>query len=395
MQMTGMLSSTFKNQLRQMVLGSARSAMLGAAMLGAASLLDPAIVGASPIAIQETDENASSETSDGQEKTIAFAYNEEDWENVIEDFVSQTGLTLYPYSEPPEGPFTYPDGARHTLKEGLDILNQNLQLKGYVLLRFNNQLILINTAEQGVPPGLIETVSAEDLDNRGSFDLVVTPFDVSGLEIDEIQSQIETLIDPQRGKITPVPAAKQLHVRENVRVLLTVRDVIEKAKAANEETFELVTLKYIPFETLMRILRPRFDLDDENRLDDGTLSVSLGSGETQIWITGAAAKVNRFKDFAQKLDKPEFAVTPKETEAYRTASYTPKSDAAIAKRIIEFQFEGRPDMRISLSEENGVIYVHGRDADHTRVEEILAQIDANGKQFAEIICSKKKVPPPF
>lgn len=391
--MTGSLSTSFIGQVRSWVLGSA---LVAAAALAPTGLTVQALAGSGTLnpaggilAPQDEAQPSADNSAVSEEPTIAFAYNGEDWEQVIDDFVGQTKLTLYPYSDYPEGTFTYPDGEKRSLKEALDILNRNLQLQGYVLIRFGNQLILINHVEDGFPAQLIEQVRPEDLDNRGSFDLVYTRFDVSGLDIEEISDQIEGLIDAQRGEMKPIQIANELRVRENVRVLLTIRDVIDKAKAANKVTFRVKNLKHVPFETLMRVMRPRFGLDEEsNRSRDGKLAVSLGLGETQMLVTGASTRVDAFMDFADQVDIEDFAPPAQAVEEEILRSYSPKTDPALVDRIIRSQFEGRPDMRISLGEESGVIYVQGRKADHDRINEIIAAIEADGMQVEVIQCSE-------
>ena len=56
---------------------------------------------------------------------------------------------------------------------------------------------------------------------------------------------------------------------------------------------------------------------------------------------------------------------------YEYKTYMPKTDPSVVHRILVEFFTGRSDVRMSLSEESGVIYVKALPKDHAEIDQLL------------------------
>jgi len=315
---------------------------------------------------------------------IRFSFKNTEWKTVIEWFAEQADLVLLEHSDFPKGTYTNVDGNDYSVKDGLDQLNHMLLLEGYVLLRYRNQLVMIDHAKEGIPAELVQTITPEELDDRGTFELVNCKFDIRGLDAATIERQVNSLVQPPRGLVTMLAVSDELFVRENAGRLRTIRDVIDRAKAKSKTIYQKVDLKHVAFEAVMRMARAEFGMRaEENRLDDGSLSVTIVNSETQPWISGTKDKVEKMIDLVNEMDNVENAANMLEAEEYQIKYYEPKNDPKIVFNVLMSQFDGRADMRLTLSDSD-VIYAKAREQDHVQIRELLDRIESNGTITARI-----------
>ena len=346
----------------------------------------PVDAAAAPVAIQ--DPTAASQPASQQSKTIRFAFENEKWSNVIDWFAEQIGLIVYTdYSPYPEGTFSNADGKDYSVKEALDQLNFYLSLQGYTLVRFGNRLIIIDHQTKGLPADLIPIVSETELDDRGEYEVVVCKFNISGLDFESIERQVRQLIKEPRGEVRLLTISEELYVRETARQLRQIRSVVDKAKTSAVIVYEAVTLNHIPFPQLMQFMRAQFGMrENENRLEDGTLAVSLLNSETRPWISGTRDKVQKALKLISELDIEANRPTGLEVEGYVIKYYAPKTDPAIIERILAAFFAGRGDIRMTMSEDSDTIYVKARPRDHLEIEELITKLEGNSVVFERIDC---------
>lgn len=323
-----------------------------------------------------------------QEQTIRFAFQNEKWSNVIDWFAEQIGLIVYTdYSNYPEGTFSNADGKDYSVKEALDQLNFYLSLQGYTLVRFGNRLIVIDHQTKGLPPDLIPIVSETELDDRGEYEVVVCKFNIAGLNSELIERQVRQLVREPRGMVALLTISEELSVRETARQLRQIRSLIDKAKTNAVIVYEARSLTHIPFPQLMQFIRARFGMrENENRLEDGTLAISLLNSETRPWISGTRDKVEQTLRIIDELDTEANRPTGLEVEGYVIKYYSPKTDPAIVERIMADFFSGRGDIRMTRSEDSDTIYVKARPRDHIEIEDLITKLESNAVVFEKINC---------
>jgi len=321
-----------------------------------------------------------------QNVTIRFAFQNAKWSTVIDWFAEQIDLIPYTdYSDYPAGTFSNADGRDYSVKEALDQLNFYLALEGYTLVRFGNRLIVIDHQTKGLPADLIPMVAAAELDDRGEYEVVYSKFDISGLDYDMIERQVRQVVKEPRGEVRVLAVSEQLYVRETAKQLRLIRSMVEKAQSDSVIVYRARTLEHIPFPQLMQFLRPQFGMrENENRLGDGSLAISLLNSETRPWISGTRDKVEKTMKLIDELDVPENRPTGMEVEGYLIKYYSPKTDPEIIEKVLLEFFTGRGDIRMTRSPDSDTIYVKARPRDHIEIEDLIGKLESNAIVFERI-----------
>ena len=321
-----------------------------------------------------------------QNRTIRFAFEDAKWSTVIEWFAEQIDLIPYTsYSDYPAGTFSNADGRDYSVKEALDQLNFYLALEGYTLVRFGNRLIVIDHQTKGLPEDLIPLVKESELDDRGDYEVVTCKFNVSGLDFDLIENQVRQVVKEPRGTVRLLTVSEELYVRETARQLRLIRGMVDKAKSDSVIVYRARTLEHIPFPQLMQFLRPQFGMrDNENRLSDGSLAISLLNSETRPWISGTRDKVEKTMQLIDELDILDNRPTGLEVEGYVIKYYSPKTDPEIVEKVLLDFFTGRSDIRMTRSSDSDTIYVKARPRDHIEIEDLIGKLESNAIVFERI-----------
>ena len=322
------------------------------------------------------------------EVKLRFNFRFQPWEDVLDWFAQQAGLSLV-YESLPTGTFNYTDDREYTPAEAIDLINSVLQLKGYMLVRRDRMLILVNT-EDGVPPNLVNTIPLEELDRRGEYELVSVLFDLQSITPEEAQEEIQKLIGPQ-GSVVPLPKSGQLWVTETAGRLRTIRRVIQRIEdpaglaSAKLQTFEL---KYASAEEAMLVLRSLLDIpEDSNKTSDGSLHLATDAFGTKIFATGKPEMLARVAEILEKIDiQGPFAeeeggvAQAPQLEVYPVGSADPATVLAVMQTLLQ----GRPDVRLATDPKTGSLVALGRPNDHATIRATLQQLEQEAAQVEVI-----------
>ncbi|MEQ1902801.1 MAG: secretin N-terminal domain-containing protein, partial [Pirellulaceae bacterium] len=157
-------------------------------------------------------------------RKLKFNFGSPKWEDVLRWFAKQADLSLV-MSEPPTGPFNYTDNREYTPAQAIDLLNSILLTKGYTLVRRDKLLILVEIKD-GVPDEILPRVTLDELDKRGTFELVSVMFSLGGKPLDVVQAEIKPLLGSY-GKVASLPNSKQLLVTETVGKIRAINLLIQ------------------------------------------------------------------------------------------------------------------------------------------------------------------------
>jgi len=213
---------------------------------------------------------------DPENARLTFNFRYHPWEDVLDWFARQAGLSLL-YEDLPQGTCNYVDPREYTTADALDVLNSLLLIKGYTLVRRERMLVVINV-ENGIPPNLVTKVAVEDLDERGEYELVCIVFQLDKITAEEAQAEIEKLIGPQ-GSVVVLPKAQEIVVTETAGRLRTIRDAIQRIE--DPEGLSSQQLRSFPLdlalaEDVLAILRQLFGIPPEENADaEGSIRLVL------------------------------------------------------------------------------------------------------------------------
>ncbi|GAB6165941.1 hypothetical protein JCM19992_19410 [Thermostilla marina] len=323
----------------------------------------------------------------GDDVQLRFNFRYQPWDEVIEWLADQAGLSLV-MDAPPPGTFNYVDDRAYTPAQAIDLLNSVLLLKGYVLIRRDRMLIVINT-EDGIPENLIDTVSLDDLDDRGEYELVSVLFQLRRLSPEQAEAEVSKLLGPQ-GKITVLPNSRQLFVTDTAGRLRTIRKVIEASEnptlvAGSEvRTFDLNPNLV---EQTLTVLRQLLGIaPDQTASEDGTFRFALDPTGHRLLVTGTPEVLDRVEEILREIDPSAtggamaaLSATP-QLEVFPVTSADPES----VLQVVQTLMAGFPDVRLALDPETGNLIAWARPAQLATIRATLDQMQEDSR-LVEVI----------
>jgi len=317
---------------------------------------------------------------------LRFNFRYQPWQEILKWFAEQAGLSLV-MENPPSGTFNYVDDREFTPPEAIDLLNSVLLMKGYMLVRKERMLILLNL-DDGIPPNLVDTVLPEDLDKRGDHELVSTLFQLQRMSPEEAETEVKKLLGPQ-GSVLVLPKSKQLFVTETAGKLRTIRrviDAIENPEAASNNV-RVIQVNPSTVDQVLNIVRQMFQIPaDQNSTADGNLRFALDPGGARLLVTGTPDMLERFGKVVEAADptasggyRSGIDSTP-QLEVYPVTSADPQAVLEVLQTLLV----GMPDVRLAIDPKTGNLIAFGRPAQHATIRATLQQLQGEAGQVEVI-----------
>lgn len=208
--------------------------------------------------------NAAPQTPVGKEPKAAskmsFNFRFAPWGDVLKLFAESAGYTL-DLNDVPPGTFNYFDKGSYTPTEALDVINGYLLQKGYIIVRRDRFLVVLNI-DNGIPPNLIPIVGIEEISQRGKNELMSVTFQLNGVDIDQVAKEVQAILGPQ-GKSVALKTANSIVVTDIGSNLSRVKKLLDGAIAnagPSDLVFRSFDLKYIDAIEAEKIVRSQFGL---------------------------------------------------------------------------------------------------------------------------------------
>jgi len=315
---------------------------------------------------------------------LRFNFRFQPWKEVLDWLAQQAGLSLVMESPPP-GTFNYVDDHEFTPAQAIDLLNSVLLTKGYVLVRRERMLMLFNV-DDGIPPNLVDTISPEDLEKRGDYEMVSCLFQLRRMTPEEAEQEVKKLIGPQ-GSVVVLAKAKQLFVTETAGRLKTIRRMLEAIEnpSAND-TVRTFKINPATVDQVLSIVRQMFQIPaDQTANTDGTLRFAIDPAASRLLVSGTPEMLDRFSQLLQALDPSavdggsSLESTP-QLEVYPITS----ADPQMVLQVFQTLLAGMPDVRLAIDPKTGALVAWARPAQHATIRATLQQLQGEVGQVEVI-----------
>lgn len=191
-------------------------------------------------------------------KQLSFNFRYAPWTDVLTLFAETANLTLDLNAVPP-GTFNYRDSRKYTPTEALDVLNGYLIQKGYILVRRDEFLVVVNI-DNGIPPNLVPTIDVEDLPKRGRNELMSVLLPLTGMTADEAAQEASQLLGPQ-GKVVPLAKANKIVVTDIGSNLRRIQQLLSDIQVEDgDKVFRKFELEHINVLDADLVVRDLFGL---------------------------------------------------------------------------------------------------------------------------------------
>ncbi|MBQ3332609.1 MAG: hypothetical protein IJG83_04230, partial [Thermoguttaceae bacterium] len=151
------------------------------------------------------------------EQKIVLRFSKERWADVLKWIAGELGMQLV-MDAPPPGTFTYVDKTEYSPKEALDILCGVLQLKGYTLVRQNENLFLHDLKKGPIPLQLVPKITPLQLPAQSPNDIVQLTMPLGGRASSSALSVAKQFLGPY-GSAEIAPSSGYLTVTDTVHAL--------------------------------------------------------------------------------------------------------------------------------------------------------------------------------
>jgi len=340
-----------------------------------------------PIEVEKTPATTEAEAATAEKEPaplsddvrLTFSFRYQPWQDVLDWFADQAGLSLLVESPPP-GTFNYRDSRSYTPAEALDVLNSVLLTKGYTLVRRDRMLVLVNL-EDGIPPNLVPDVPLEELDERGEYELIRVLFPVWNMTPEQAAEEIQEVLGPQ-GKIVTLPQARQIQVTETAGRLRTIRSIVnavEQPDMGNAGLREF-KLKHLTFDTAMPTIRQMLGIPaDAFGTPDGAMQITKSATDEKLLFRGTAQHAARLEEILRLIDVPEAAAGVAGSPQLEVYSLT-LDDAEAVEDSLRALLGNDPTVSITADEENGFIVAIARPAQQATIRATLDQMQRDTRQ---------------
>jgi type II secretory pathway component GspD/PulD (secretin) len=183
-----------------------------------------------------------------EQKRLTVKFEKQPWSKVLEWLSDQTGLPVI-ISSTPTGTFTaaLPPGAKVTVAEAIDLINEGLLPSKFRLLRRANSLTLV-PADERIDPALVPATALEDLGRHGRTEVVRVTLAVKTVKAATLLPEIKKLLSPFGDAATLGQRLVLTDAAGNlIRIVQLVRDLDQPADAeppaARTEVLPLSTLQ--------------------------------------------------------------------------------------------------------------------------------------------------------
>ena len=126
------------------------------------------------------------------EKTYTVAFEKTDWSKVLEWFAKETKL-VFLSNDTPTGTLTLKSEEKYTLSQLLDLFNEVLAQKNWVIIR-REHTFLLHPAETKIPPEILQQITLDELPSRGNTEVVQVVIPLKTVVADTIAPQAKKLL---------------------------------------------------------------------------------------------------------------------------------------------------------------------------------------------------------
>jgi type II secretory pathway component GspD/PulD (secretin) len=329
------------------------------------------------------------------EKRLRFNFRFAPWDEVLQWFADEAGLSLM-MDQPPTGTFNYYDDRSYTPTEALDLLNGVLLTKSFTLLR-RGKLLVVVRADQAIPPNLVPRIPLEEIDERGENELVSVVLQLEHVEAKGLSEELQPLLGPQ-GKIVPLTAANQIVVTDTVANLRKLRELLDRFDSSEDTahaTLRIFPIRYADPAEVEQVVRnmlgaaSRTTSGDDRRRRGGPeaasdVSVAVDLRTRTLLVRAEPGQLALVEQVLRTVDVGPGLMggsgLPPQLEVYSLK----RSDANAVLAVLQTVLAGQTDVRLAADTQQRSVIVLAPPDRQQMVRTLVEQMDGAGTRIEVI-----------
>lgn len=322
---------------------------------------------------------------DSEAVQLQFAFERVPWRDVIRWVAEEGDLALH-YEDLPTGSFTYSDPNSFAYQDAIDRLNLFLLPQGYALVRSGKLLSVINLGDPRSMQqldALAELVTADQLDERNSHDVVKCLFPLGELKAEDAVEELSVL------SLMTTPAVfnktNQIMITDSVAKLRNVKAILDAftpSTLQNGTVIKSFPLEYVSAEDILVVARPHLGLATDEMIGiDVSLSADLQG--KNIFVTGVEDKVKLIENLVASLDKPAGRITAEDGGSILQSHSVEGGNIDTIYNVLQTLLAGK-SLRLSIDKEASAIVALASAEIQKEIADTVTQLKAADAAFEVI-----------
>jgi type II secretory pathway component GspD/PulD (secretin) len=348
---------------------------------------------------------------------ISFSFKNQPWPEVLEWLADIMNLSLH-WEEAPSGYLDLTTRGKYTPEEVRDLLNSVLLQKGFTVLRNGEILIVANL--KTLDSSLVPRVTPEELDERGTYELVKTFFDLNSLLADAMVEEIKPMLSPY-GKVSALKTTNRIDVLETAGNLRRIRELLkdEQSDRTQERLVRQFKLQFTRasevLETLNTLLGIKSTKSSNQNLtpqqqmmqqqqammlaqqqaqqgkapppskQEPQIFLAINSRENTILANAPPDKMAIVEQAVAVIDVPvdrsqSLLTNMSGLRIYRLSGVDPETIVKVLQDVGGLD----PSTRLEVDEKNRAIIARAPVVDHVMIQTLVDRLDGTGRKFEVI-----------
>jgi len=159
----------------------------------------------------------------GNVSSWSFNFQDAPWPVVIGNLSGQFGFSV-DFVERPKSTFSYFDDNSYSVNEALDVLNDHLLREGFIIIRNQRNLTVINASNQ-IPDSMVPFVGIHDLAGLGRNELASVAFPIRNTDPVQAVEEIGQLVSAL-GQVKPLSDSGRVIITDTGSYLRRLGDLL-------------------------------------------------------------------------------------------------------------------------------------------------------------------------
>lgn len=344
---------------------------------------------------------------------VTFSFKGQPWQAVLEWLADISQKSLEWQAVPP-GFLDLTTRGKYRVADVRDLINSVLLSRGYTLLDNGEVLMVVDLAKLNV--SLVPRVKADELDARGSHELVKTFFDLNRLRADAVAEELKPLLSPY-GKIAALKTTNRLDVLETAGNLRRIRDLLIDEQDSSGQQFEIreFRLRYARAEDVIQTVSKLLGIKSADSAAPMTpeqmqqqqmmlqqqmqqqqqggqpvmpsapseIYLAVNRRENSVMAHASADKLAMIEQSIEYLDVPSrqgqggLGATLPRVQVYRLSGIDPDPVVKVLREMGGLD----PTTTLEIDSRNKAIIVNAPLADHVMIRSLIDRLDGSGRRF--------------
>jgi type II secretory pathway component GspD/PulD (secretin) len=167
------------------------------------------------------------------DRTISFNFEKMGWDDVLDWYSKESGLTLITTVKPTGSlAFKPSKDKKFTMGEVTDLLNEALTQQKFILIR-RNMTFFIQPADEKIDPTMVPRITLEELAKRGKTEIVEVILPIKGMVVADAQEELKRLLTPF-GSMVPLEKSNSLLLRDTVGNIVRIQKTLDEVEGKND-----------------------------------------------------------------------------------------------------------------------------------------------------------------